>query len=95
MNFKRDEDFRFGGSVAGFLGGHIASITLKSPSVPDWLCSSQKSGTNGEALRRVLTAALCRLDGHDAMIEPALHGDIAMRPERRRRYDDEDPDEQF
>ena len=89
MRYTRDEVIRLGGSLSAFFGGHVASISIKAAECPNWTCSSQPTDSNGESLRRVLTAALCWLDGYDAMIEPALRGDIRMKPERRRSYEDQ------
>ena len=74
---------RTGAQLSAFIGGKAASLVVKGSAGASWSCSAQPAEDNREALRRVLVAALCWLDGCEQLVEPALSGALVMRPERR------------
>lgn len=89
MSFRHDDEIKLGGTVAAFFGGHVAGLRLTAAEFEGKSFNSEGATSNGEALRRSLIAALCWLDGHDLLVTPALRGDVVIRPERKRTFEDE------
>ena len=80
-----DERVKYGAVVVGFIGGHVARLDIKADGVVARGFTSAEADTNGEALRRVLIAALCWLDGNEQLVMPAIRGRVIMRAERNDR----------
>jgi hypothetical protein len=78
-----DDRVKHGAVVTGFIGGHVAHLDVKAEGTVAQGFTSGHADTNGEALRRVLTAALCWLDGNEQLVMPAVSGDVLMRAERK------------
>ena len=74
---------KMGAHLSAFAGGHTASLHVKGSGGATWTATASVADDNPEALRRVLTAALCWLDDQQQLVMPAVRGDVVMRPERR------------
>ena len=71
---------KMGAQLSAFVGGNTASLHVKGSGGACWTVTSQTCEHNHEALKRVLTAALCWLDATPQYIEPALRGEVVLRP---------------
>jgi hypothetical protein len=89
MSFRRDDEVKLGGTVSAFFGGHVAGLRITAAEFEGKSFTSENAASNGEALRSALIAALCWLDGHELLVTPALRGDVVIRPERKRNFEDE------
>lgn len=85
MNEPRDIISK-GAHLAAFVGGHAASLHIKGAGGASWTTTAARADDNHEALRRVLTAAVCWLDGQDALVSAAEAGEVVLRPEREQQH---------
>lgn len=76
---------KMGAQLSSFVGGHAASLHLQGSGGASWTVTADDCADNREALCRVLTAALCWLDGAGQFVQPALSGEVAMSPKPKQR----------
>jgi len=73
---------KMGATVSSFIGGHAGSLVIRGQGGQTRSFQAATADDNREALRRVLVAALCWLDGQEQLVMPAVHGDVVMHPQR-------------